>query len=285
MFYVMWILLFSAYFVSAQLSSIHPLQSWHTASKSEHRGITGHIPTVLKNGEAIEYKTGTKTKDSRSHIISTRLLAGKDSYWVLDSLVDVKFVGLNHLAYDHSNLLRNLKKEDRCPQLDEDSLDKITSLYMYHARVPSSTNPEWIKPDEFASLDKAKQFGYCVALDKKSMVRNFIFYLTHFDTYINNVSFYLFFLQFLLALNTKSTALQSSFDISRLFHGILTSEELLYVPSLFFPTKQSLSFSSATTSTSSRKVSTTITPQDKSNSDLRALLKSLSESESLSLLE
>ena len=62
----------------------------------------------------------------------------KGTYWVLDSITDVKFVGLNPLPYDNSDKLIRLKAKDRCPQLDEDSMAKITTSYLYKAKVPSA---------------------------------------------------------------------------------------------------------------------------------------------------
>ena len=118
-----------------------------------------------------------------NHILNVHTADDNKPYWVLETLTDFKFVGLNPTAFKKSPKLSTISAEDRCPQLQPESRELLFSPFMYHVKALYSKEflEPWINEDKFQQLMQSNQLKYCVALSRQAMVRLLLIVLKHFS--------------------------------------------------------------------------------------------------------
>ncbi len=147
------------------------LHEWNTATKSRFHGISNHVPTLLVNGESIEYYTGVQNPPISHVLLAHAYPLTALPYWILTDDWDAKFLNLEIERRDTSRQTRSIKADDRCPQLTHDSKSKISSSLdpMYRAKSDSTTRI-WLTPNEFDAIPPSTKLLYCFALSQKAMV-------------------------------------------------------------------------------------------------------------------
>ena len=120
----------------------------------------------------IPYTTGTRATDKESHLLHAHIAEDNNPYWVMETLIDFKFLDLKAKAFNKSPTLSTILAQDRCPQLDQASRERLFSPLLYHVKEIYShyVLEAFVSESHFNKLVNLDQLKYCVALSRQSMV-------------------------------------------------------------------------------------------------------------------
>jgi len=148
------------------------LQEWHSGYDHAFHGIHNHVPTLIHNGAPIAYTIGTRKADMEVHLINAIFDIDDSPFWVVETLIDIKFLHLKALPFIKKSSLYSISAQDRCPQLDAYSKEMLFPPLMYHVKDVHSAIviDAWITDTQFQKLSNLDQLKYCVALSRQSLV-------------------------------------------------------------------------------------------------------------------